>query len=63
MPAVMFQELNVYFQVLKPSGWGVDGVELHPAFVTAEPSQRTPLAGVSGLNRFLRPLGLLKLQA
>lgn len=62
-PAVMLQKLYVYFQILKPSGRGVDGVELHPAFIPAEPSQRTPLAGVSGPNRFWRPFGLQKLQA
>ena len=63
MPAVMFQKLNEYFQILKPSGRGVDGVKVHPAFIPADPSQRTPLAGVSGPNRFWRPIGLQKLQA
>ena len=58
----MFQKLYVHFQILKPCGRGVDGVELHPAFIPAEPSQRTPLAGVSGFNRFWRPIGLQKLK-
>lgn len=63
MPAVMLKKLYVHFQILESCGRSVDGVELHPAFIPAEPSQRTPLAGVSGLNRFWRPIGLQKLQA
>lgn len=63
MPAVMFHKLYVLLQILKPSSRSVDGVKFHPAFIPAEPSQRTPLAGVSGPNRFWRPLGLQKLQA
>lgn len=63
MPAVMFHKLYVLLQILKPSCRGVDGVKLHPAFIPAEPSQRTPLTGVSGFNRFWRPVGLQKLQA
>lgn len=63
MPAVMLKKLYVHFQVLKSCCRGVDGVELHPAFIPADPSQRTPLAGVSGPNRSWRPVGLQELQA